>query len=91
MANKLDDHNEKFSFMEEYFKLTEVLLKDNGVIDYSFTCIKCLPTKKTIKTNSQAPTSNLSNLPDRFFKNLSGKVWCSTLYDIVSVFISSQG
>ena len=59
MAYKLDDHNEKFSFMREYFKLTEVLLKDNGVIDYSFTCIKCLPTKKTLKTNSQAPTSNL--------------------------------
>ena len=46
MAYKSDDHNEKFSFMEVYFKVTEVLLKDNGVIDYSFTCIKCLPTKK---------------------------------------------
>ena len=44
MANKLDDHHEKFSHIEEYFKLTEVLLKDNGVIDYSFTCVKCLPT-----------------------------------------------
>ena len=59
MANKLDDHHEKFSHIKEYFKLTEVLLKDNGVIDYSFTCVKCLPTKKILKTNSQAPSSNL--------------------------------
>ena len=52
MANKLDDHHEKFSQIEEYFKLTEVLLKDNGVIDYSFTCActkNCTCTKKSLK------------------------------------------
>ena len=46
MTKTLENQNENFLFMEEFFKLTDVSIKETVVIDYIFRFAKSFPTPK---------------------------------------------
>ena len=52
-------HSEKFTNMNDFFVLKESSKKVDGIYEYFFQCIKCMPSMKIIKISSQCVTSNL--------------------------------
>ena len=53
------DFAAKYAHMEEFFKFQSSKDRNNGFFDMEFSCTKCLPVGKVIKTSTQAPMSNL--------------------------------
>ena len=49
----------KYAHLEEFFKFESSKGRDNGIFDMEFSCTKCLPVVKVLKTSTQAPMSNL--------------------------------
>ena len=49
----------RYRHIEDFFKFRVSKSRDDGIVDLKFSCIKCLPLKKILRTSSQAPMSNL--------------------------------
>ena len=54
-----NDFSAKYAHLEEFFKFESSKLRQNGIHDMEFSCMKCLPVIKVLKTTTQAPMSNL--------------------------------
>ena len=57
----LEQQKTKYTYLSEFYQLQEAIRRDDGVVNLSFQCMKCLPQKVYRKTTSQAGTSNLKN------------------------------
>jgi hypothetical protein len=53
------DFATKYAHLEEFFKFESSKGRGNGIFDMEFSCTKCLPVVKVLKTSTQAPMSNL--------------------------------
>ena len=53
------DFATKYAHIEDFFKFQSSKVRENGIFDMEFSCVKCLPTVKVLKTTTQAPMSNL--------------------------------
>ena len=53
------DFATKYAHLEEFFKFESSKRRNNGIFDMEFSCTKCLPVVKVLKTSTQAPMSNL--------------------------------
>ena len=53
------DFATKYAHLEEFFKFESSKRRNNGIFDMEFSCTKCLPVVKILKTSTQAPMSNL--------------------------------
>lgn len=53
------DFASKYAHLEDFFKFESSKGRENGIFDMVFSCVKCLPVVKVLKTTTQAPMSNL--------------------------------
>ena len=49
----------RYRHIEDFFKFKISKSREDGIVDLKFSCAKCLPLKKVLRTSSQAPMSNL--------------------------------
>ena len=55
----MDNFEEKFSHIKSFFKYEGKKEREDGLYQLTFSCVKCLPIKKSLKTLSSVPLSNL--------------------------------
>ena len=55
----MDNFEEKFSHIKNFFKYEGKKEREDGLYQLTFSCVKCLPIKKSLKTLSSVPLSNL--------------------------------
>ena len=86
ISSSNNDFAKKYAHIEDFFKFQSSKVRENGIFDMEFSCVKCLPAVKVLKTTTQAPMSNLrahlrkihSDLMDQFdehTRTLDGRRW----------------
>ena len=59
ISSSNNDFATKYAHIEDFFKFESSKVRENGIFDMEFSCVKCLPVVKVLKTTTQAPMSNL--------------------------------
>ena len=54
------DFASKFQYLQAFFQFSKSIQKSDGTYHLEFRCIKCLPLKRTLKTDSSTPLTNLT-------------------------------